>query len=169
MVHGPDLLEDALKRLITHHHHSTLHHNHTSWWWFPPPIVLHPHWWWSSPPLYTYPTFEAKFKGVQCSLQTNWKRHELRWRLIGSAGRKPTSNEKLWICRSTCFFCLSGMTYLRRPFEMRLNVWDRDGMHTSRWKQRWQYCHTLLKAQGTGHQSISPLLSIWIPACQRVW
>jgi hypothetical protein len=61
-------------------------------------------------------------KRRQCSLQTNWKRHDLRRRLIGSAGRKPKSGGKPWICRSTGHFCLSGISYLRRPFGTRINV-----------------------------------------------
>jgi hypothetical protein len=60
--------------------------------------------------------------GRQYSLQTNWKQHNLRQRLIGSAGRRPKSDGKLWICRSTGLFCSSGMTYLRRPFGTPINV-----------------------------------------------
>ena len=112
MVHGPDPFKDALKRPITTIPPSitTAHHDGG----LPSPLfyTLTD----DDPPLPSTHTQRLRQNlrernRFQNDGWTNWEavqladelgaQHELRQRLIESAGRKPTSNGKLWICRST--------------------------------------------------------------------
>jgi len=153
-----------------HHHHTTLHHNHSSWWRLALPIVLHPRQRQPSTPLYTYSTFEAKFKGWRLFWNDGWTKWEAvqladelkaKWEMVKADWEcwkeADMQREAPWICKLMGLFCLSGMTYLRRPFETQINVWDRDGMHTSKWKQRWRYHHTSSKAMRNGPPTHLPI------------